>query len=164
MIRTATISFCGLYRYDMTREWSDGGRTVCWVMLNPSTADADVDDPTTKRCIAFSQREEFDRLVVVNLYAYRTAYPAQLYEQPEALRHGDNNADWIRKHIAGADMVIAAWGNVVRFSRRHTIAHEAHELGKPLRCLGRTKSGAPRHPLYLNAATPLEPYGSWEWT
>jgi hypothetical protein len=170
VIRSATISDCGRYRYDLTRDWSEGRtfhearlpRTVCWVMLNPSTGDAEIDDPTITRCIGFSQREHFDRLVIVNLYAYRTAYPAQLYEQPEAVRFGEGNEDYVRRHIAGSELVIAAWGNRVTYGRRHLIAKWAHDAGVPLRCLGRTKSGAPRHPLYLLVDTPLEPYGAFE--
>jgi hypothetical protein len=170
MIRSATISDCGRYRYDLTRDWSEGRtfhedrlpRTVCWVMLNPSTGDAELDDPTITRCIGFSQREHFDRLVIVNLYPYRTAYPTQLYEQPEAVRAGDDNEGWIRRRIAESELVIAAWGNRVTYRRRHLIAFWAHEHGRPMRCLGRTKGGAPRHPLYLNGETPLEPYGAFD--
>jgi hypothetical protein len=75
--RGATLSDCGRYRYRLWRRWADGP-TVLFVMLNPSTADADVDDPTIRRCIGFARSWGAGALEVVNLYAWRATQPAEL--------------------------------------------------------------------------------------
>jgi len=49
------ISPCGKYRYLLERKWGIGLPCVTWIMLNPSTADAEKDDPTIRRCIGFSK-------------------------------------------------------------------------------------------------------------
>lgn len=65
------ISDCGQYRYKLTRRWGDGEQKGLFIGLNPSIADAEIDDPTIRRCIGFSSRFGCDELVVVNLFAYR---------------------------------------------------------------------------------------------
>lgn len=81
MIRSASLSGCGTFRYDLGRVWDPGNpRRVLWVMLNPSTADADVDDPAIRRCVAFSKREGAGGLTVTNLFAFRASNPAALVD------------------------------------------------------------------------------------
>jgi hypothetical protein len=75
--RTATISDCGRYRYTLGRTWSDEP-PVLFVMLNPSTADADVDDNTISKCIGFAKRWGHGGITVVNLYAWRATNPKEL--------------------------------------------------------------------------------------
>src|SRR4026208_2484913 len=60
MTRAATISACTRYRYSLRRTWAEGCAIVCFIMLNPSTADADIDDPTIRRCIGFGKSWNFD--------------------------------------------------------------------------------------------------------
>ena len=74
MTGTAWISECGRYRYSLTRRFADGLDLV-FVMLNPSTADADKDDPTIRRCCGFADRMGFGGIIVVNLFALRAAAP-----------------------------------------------------------------------------------------
>lgn len=72
--QSATISECGRYRYRLTRRFADGP-CATFVMLNPSTADETIDDPTIRRCRNFAIREGCGGLVVVNLFAYRATDP-----------------------------------------------------------------------------------------
>lgn len=153
----ATISPCGTYRYDLTRRWGDGP-TATWVMLNPSTADASTDDPTIRRCIGFSKREGCGGLRVVNLYALRATDPAELVRHPDP--HGPDNPAMLIDTARAArrgELVVVAWGS-------HPMAvRGASEVGGPLAtagavCLGRTKAGHPRHPLYVKGDQPLEPW------
>jgi len=104
--RSAVISADGVYRYRLERRWTSGP-TVAWIMLNPSTADADTDDPTLRRISVFSRAWGFGRLIVANLYALRATDPAQLWTAPDAV--GPDND----RHVADAvscHEVIVAWG------------------------------------------------------
>lgn len=154
-----------IYRYDLTRQWGPGTQHV-WVMLNPSTADETLDDPTIRRCINFSKLWGAGRLVVVNLYAMRATRPAKLLDVDDP--EGPENARYVRQHITAhqTTMVIAAWGAYVDKltvvnAGRVFIELTAHVAQKPVRCLGRTRSGAPRHPLYVRADTKPEPFGAF---
>lgn len=158
MIGTAEISADGHYRYRLTREWGpECARTVLWVMLNPSTATATEPDATIRRCVGFSKREGFDRLVVVNLFALRTRHPHILLNDPDPI--GPLNDYWIVDEARQADRIIVAWGaKRVQGSRAPTVTRMLKMAQVPLQCLGTTKDGHPRHPLYLPADTPLESY------
>lgn len=65
----------GDYRYLLTREWDSQGKIVTFIMLNPSRADALLNDPTITRCLNFARSWGYGRLEVVNLFAYRTPQP-----------------------------------------------------------------------------------------
>lgn len=147
MKRSAELSSDGLYRYVLVRRWGHEGGFATFVMLNPSTADATKDDPTILRCIAFAASWGFSALHVVNLYAFRSTDPKGLWTVPDPVGP-DNNAHIIG-HAAVAKTqgmpVIAAWGNNAKQDRVDAV------LSMPamdvLQCLGKTKSGAPKHPL-----------------
>jgi hypothetical protein len=156
---TATISPCGKYRYDLTRTWDVEQPTVVFCMLNPSTADGDKDDPTIRRCVAYAKAWGYGRLVVVNLFAYRATDPDELKSAPDQV--GPENDEYIRRHATGS-VVVAAWGaNVLKPTsgslrpRSIHVARLIDEVGD-IRCLGLTRDGQPKHPLYLKRdAMPL---------
>jgi hypothetical protein len=156
--RAAILSPCGRYRYKLSRTWSDGPR-VLWVMLNPSTADADKDDPTIRKCIGFSKRWGCGGLDVVNLFAWRATHPKDLRAAREPV--GTLNDEAILLTARAADRIVVAWGGHVtaagRFMRR---AERVRTLllgpeGRPLFHLGLTSLGQPSHPLMLAYTTPL---------
>jgi len=157
--RGAGISECGLYRYWLTRAWVRAGeipKLLTFCMLNPSTANADVDDPTIRRCMGYARREGCNSLRVVNLYAYRSTAPKAVWEQPDPVGPDNEEALTLALTLPGA--VICAWGKharpleVDRF--RHLVAH----LDRPVVCLGTNLDGSPKHPLYLRADSPLIPW------
>ena len=151
MEKTAKISPDGIYRYTLTRRWGLSGLgTVLWVMLNPSTADADVDDPTIRRCVDFADRWGYDQIEVVNLYALRASDPAKLLTHPAP--SGPENAFHVWDATTRAEIVVAAWG-ANKAVTRTPMAREIRATG-PF-CLGRTKAGHPKHPLYVSGATML---------
>ncbi len=156
----ADISECRLYRYRLWRYLKeDGGTTCCFVMLNSSTADAEHNDPTIRRCIYFAEREGHGLLIVVNMYAWRTSSPKEL-EEASSFGHdiiGPDNDVFLRSEIGASELIIVGWGAYPNLRHRDVdIALMAEAASKPLYCLGTTKAGHPRHPLYLRKDTPLE--------
>jgi hypothetical protein len=147
MDRTAQISPCGYYRYALTRSWDASKPQVLIVGLNPSIADAEIDDPTLKRCITFAKAWGCGGLLLGNLFAYRATNPRVLRQVSDPV--GPENDVWLGRLRAQADLVVAAWGNHGNLYER--AKGVAAALG-PLDCLGVTKSGAPRHPLYVPAS------------
>jgi hypothetical protein len=127
-------------------------------MLNPSTADANVDDPTIRRVIGFTAGLGFGGLMVVNLFALRATDPAELARHPDPV--GPHNDTYIRAAAAEHGTVMLAWGAHPSAQRREAaVLSILRDSGARLLCLGTTKSGAPRHPLYLPASAPAVPYG-----
>lgn len=155
--RDARLSEDRRYRYTLTRRWGLGDSGVCWIMLNPSVADAEVDDPTIRRCMVFTQRLGYDALVVVNLFAYRATDPRKLVEIGAETAVGPENREWIRTACRQAKCIIVAWGALREplKSASRIMAQSIREDGYALKCLGKTKDGQPRHPLYLKADAPL---------
>jgi hypothetical protein len=152
--RSAVISDCGKYRYRLTRELGGGCGNVLFVMLNPSTADAEKDDPTIKRCIGFARRWGYNALMVGNLYALRATDPRDL-----TYTDADHGPDW-EYHMAGMAAhahIVVAWGTRGSSPRRAYVEKFLKEYGV-VKCMGRTKDGSPKHPLYLPDDTELRPY------
>jgi hypothetical protein len=154
---TARFSLDGRYRYELTRRWARGP-VACWVMLNPSTADAVTDDATIRRCTRFTRDWGLSGMVVVNLFAYRTVSPAELKREVAPI--GPLNDEAIHDAAVRARVVIAAWGAHGSFMDRANNVHDALNsfLLAPLTCLGMTMDGSPRHPLRLPASLRPEPY------
>lgn len=155
--RGAHISDDGRYRYGLIRRWGDG-TAATFVMLNPSTADGEQDDPTIRRCVGFARALGCDALLVVNLYAWRATKPEDLWTAEDPV--GPENDYRLERHIraaASADRpLVAAWGANAREDRvRAVIAMRGADR---LTALGVTKDGAPRHPLYLPASARPTPW------
>ena len=153
----AQLSDDRMYRYQLTRPLTAGsGRTCVFAMLNPSTADESTDDPSVRRCKHFALRLRCSLLVIVNLYAYRATDPRQLRKAMDPV--GPDNDGWLRDAATQAHStngyVIAAWGGHARPDRVHAATAVLAAAG-PIHCLGTTKAGAPRHPLYLRNDSPL---------
>lgn len=147
---SATAYIDGDYRYTLTRVWDEVLPTITFVLLNPSTADAEQLDPTLRRCVHFARREGFGGMLIVNLYAYRTKSPKVLKDAGYPV--GPEND---RTLAAVTGTVVAGWGAGAQPAR----VARALELLPQLHVLDVTKNGHPRHPLYIHGAAPLV-----EWT
>lgn len=157
MARTATISDCGSYRYRLGRRWADGGRTLAYVMFNPSTADADVDDATIRRCIGFAKAHDFNALEVVNLFASRARDPKVL--RAAGYPVGPDNDRHIIEVCTQADAVCLAYGPLAAgLERPQVVLSMLRGLGVKLQCLHITRSGYPGHPLMLPKTCRLMPF------
>ena len=147
----ASFSPCGGYRYRLWRRWSSGPsqkRQVLWLMLNPSTADEQRNDPTIRRCINYPHNWGYNHMEVCNLFAWRATRPRDLFSAVDPV--GPQNDNILRRQIRRADLIMVAWG--VYGSRRDRDAEVIQILQKlqvEVYCLGVTKHGAPRHPLFL---------------
>jgi hypothetical protein len=155
MLGSATISPCGRYRYALERRWSDGNTLCVFVMLNPSTADAQHDDPTIRRCLGFAERWGYPALRVVNLYAFRATKPADLWRAANPIGP-DNDAALIAAAKEGTCIVLAWGAHGSRNGRGQRVEDLLRTVARGLVVtLGRTRSGEPKHPLYLaNDTTP----------
>lgn len=153
----AVISLCGRYRYELTRRW-DHGPLLEFIMLNPSTADANADDPTIRRCLGFAKKWGYGSLVVRNLYAYRATDPIMLSWIEDPI--GPENARYLAR--SDANCTIAAWGAnpaAVGWWNGYPYAWQPHVLtaNRPrMYCLGTNANGSPKHPLYVpSSRTPV---------
>jgi hypothetical protein len=153
--RGARISACGTYRYLLWRAWDRHRPRIAWVMLNPSTADGVTDDPTIRRCIGFSGAWGTGGLTVANLFAFRATDPRSLARVADPV--GPLNDSYLRRMLADEHMfVVCAWGAQPCVMERATIIRNLlHAAGLPAYCLGTTKEGHPRHPLYVATSTLL---------
>lgn len=153
----AILSGCGTYRYFLRRQLvadSERPRIVTFCMLNPSTADATVDDPTIRRCMAFAERLNGTSLHVINLYALRATDPRELRTHPDPVGPANDRALKALSVYNGG--VICAWG---RHARPERIREALALFGTAqLWCLGVNKDGSPKHPLYLPGNAPLVPW------
>jgi hypothetical protein len=150
----AFISDCGKYRYSLTRYFGVGEGTCTFIMLNPSTADASQDDPTIRRCIRFARELGSNRLKVVNLFAFRATNPKELLAQEDPV--GELNMEYVREAALSSKYLIAAWGAHGKLRDQDLRVMEMlKEMGIKPQCLGVTKQGQPRHPLYLPANSKL---------
>lgn len=157
MKKYATISRCGKYRYLLGRQWGEGS-PLLFVMLNPSTADAEVDDATIRRCIGFAQRGGFGGLEVVNLFAYRATDPKDMKRAGYPV--GEDNDHHIVQASMLAGAVCVAWGvNVAGLERPQIVLPMLRKhAANALQCLRITRSGYPQHPLMLASACVLQPF------
>ncbi len=157
-VADAIISPCGLYRYWLSRKWSDA-KNATFIMLNPSTADAKEDDATIRRCVNYAKEWDCGGLEVVNLFAFRATKPKDMFAADDPV--GPENMFFIYRAIPLAKYVVCAWGANGGFKQQdEAVISFLNEPGnrrvcKPskvvpeLLCLGQTKKGQPKHPLYL---------------
>lgn len=150
IIREARITPCGTYRYTLDRCWDDSKNILIVCMVNPSTADHTVDDPTIQRIMRFAGRWGFGGVRVVNLFGLRSSHPSALDTHTNPV--GPENEPALREALFMAKVhvgwVLVAWGNNgVRHNRDRQFIQLAQEVGVEMRCLGVTKDGFPKHPL-----------------
>jgi hypothetical protein len=161
MLGSAIFSKCEQYRYLLTRRISEHEKTATFIMLNPSTANAHINDPTIRKCIGFARRWQCGTLQVLNLFAVRATLPRDMKQAFDPV--GPDNHQWFARVLTPESthphLVICAWGVHGAFREQdRTVLGWLHEIGIDLFALGLTRQGHPRHPLYMSYATELIPY------
>ena len=175
----AAFSSSGRYRWLLGRSWptcashvaADPARHgLIFCGLNPSTADASRDDPTLRRLSAFARQWGYRRLVVVNLFALITPSPATLrrHQRPVGPANEAVLDHWLKKWSLCSHWDLwFGWGanGCLRdrdrwlLDRAEALVVQRHKTGgMGAFCLGRTRAGHPRHPLYLPAAAQPQPW------
>ena len=64
MEKGAILSTDRKYRYVLTRIWDETKSTVVFIGLNPSIADEETDDQTIRKCIGYSKRWRYGKLII----------------------------------------------------------------------------------------------------
>jgi len=157
---SAIISPCGKFRYRLERDVQPEGKVFAFFGVNPSTADASLDDATVRKWIGFSKVNGARRFVVGNVFAYRSTDVKALRTVVDPV--GAENASHLLSIAADADVLIPCWGARGKIPKElhahleNTLAL-LHGSGKPVLTFGLSKSGDPLHPLTLAYATRLIP-------
>lgn len=151
---SATFSDCERYRFTLTRVWDRNLPRVCFVMLNPSTADAEKLDPTVTRCVNYAKEWGYGSLIVVNCSAFRATDPKEMLEHKCSLETLVSNTRAISDSILDSDLCVGAWGNDAPMEFLKWMV----DTFPFFRSLAINKSGHPVHPLYQKADLPPTPY------
>jgi hypothetical protein len=157
---SAILSTCGTYRYRLERAIENAPlpRCVAYIGVNPSTADATLDDATVRRWRGFTTRYRGSRFVVGNLFAYRATDVRELAAARDPV--GPENDEHLRGIIEQADIVVPCWGPRGKVPRTLRYRYDEVEsllraCGKPVKAFGFSKGGDPLHPLMLANSTPF---------
>jgi hypothetical protein len=157
---SAVISDCGLFRYRLDRVVSIfGGPTVALVGVNPSKADATVNDATIRKDIGFGERLGWARIIKANKFAFRATDVRALRTTSDPI--GPENDRYLREIFKAADLIVPCWGAVLGKLPPHLrerwkiVAGLMEQSRKPIRCFGIANDGQPRHTLMLAYDTPL---------
>lgn len=146
-VSEAVYSDCERFRYLLTRVWGPG-RKALFVMLNPSTATEEQNDPTVERCERRARALGYGAFRVTNIFAYRATDPRVMRSVDDPVGPGNDAA--ILASAAWADSILCAWGNHgLHLGRGAQVADLLRASGAPLFHLGLTGQNQPRHPLYV---------------
>ena len=154
----AIVSDCGKFRYRLDRKIGEAGPVYAFFGINPSTADASMDDATVRKWNGFAQRWDASRYVVGNVFAFRSTDVRALATAADPI--GRLNNDHIKQIIAEADILVPCWGDQTKVPSGlrmhfHWMRQVLEAAGKPIKTFGLSKGGFPKHPLMLGYDTPL---------
>ena len=146
----------GRYRYSLWRSWSTHYPRIVFILLNPSSADEQRNDPTIRRCMGFARAWNFGSMEVVNLFAYRATDYRELFKVSDPI--GEENNHFLLQAVERCSTVVLGWGTrgTLLGRDRQVISLLAHR--NDVYCLGIMKDGKPRHPLYIKCDTNLMPF------
>ncbi|CAB4191656.1 Protein of unknown function DUF1643 [uncultured Caudovirales phage] len=148
------------YRFSLWRRWIDEcpvSRMVAFIALNPSTANAQKLDNTTKKCVRMAKSWGYDGFIMLNIFAWRDTKPKMMKLAAEPIGSGN---DIVLATVAkSCGLLVCAWGTNGTHMDRHTSVRKflAENLVQAS-CLEITKHGYPRHPLFCRDSSQPIPY------
>jgi hypothetical protein len=145
-LRGAVFSDDGIYRYVLWRIWDESKPMINFIGLNPSTADAENDDPTMRRCQKFARSWNYGGFYMTNLFGFKATRPSELKKASDPV--GIDNNKWLIEIESRVDKVVFAWGINGVFLNRDK---EVTGLITQAYYIELTKDGYPKHPLYLKS-------------
>jgi len=146
ILRKAKFSNDKKHRYELSRHWDLSKSDILFIMLNPSIANENIDDPTIKRLINFTKKFNYGGFFVANLFTYITPYSKTLDTSSGLTKL---NLKTIKNFVNKAEEVVYAWGNSIKEPE------ELKNLVENPKCFGRNLNGTPKHPLYLPSNSKL---------
>lgn len=153
----AVLSEDRVYRYSLTRTWDPAKGAVMFIGLNPSTADENELDPTLRRIMGFAKFWGHGAFHMANLFAVRATQPEDMRAAPDPI--GPRNDEYLLRLAVQSDLIVCAWGvHGTWMERDREVYNLLRKRGYRLMCLGLTKEGHPKHPLYMRADTQLETF------
>lgn len=158
---SAVISPCGRYRYRLERTVGEAGPVYAFFGINPSTADASIDDATVRKWMGFTKTWGGSRFIVGNVFAYRATDVGTLAGVDDPV--GPENEKHLTQIALDADILVPCWGNSSKVpkhlrGRFKSVLQKLFDVGTPVLHLGLTNGGDPKHPLMLGYDTPLTPF------
>ncbi|MDE0211188.1 MAG: DUF1643 domain-containing protein [Boseongicola sp.] len=158
-VASAVLSEDRKYRYSLVRVWDDKRPRLVAIGLNPSTADERNNDPTIVRVIGFADRWGYGGLWMLNLFAVRGSNPRILREVDDPVGPGNKEAFDVILNLADSTEVLCMWGSGGGYMEQdRTVMGWLDGWDFEAICLGQTKAGFPKHPLYLPYTTTTELY------
>lgn len=159
----ATWSHDGYHRYSLWRIWDVDIPRVAFIGLNPSTADERYNDPTVHRCQQFAARWGYGGLYMLNIFAYRATDPADMRAADDPVGYRNDLTLCSTAALDAVTLLLCCWGaHGAHLQRGDRVARMLAADGHTLACLGTTKHGHPRHPLYLRADVAPVRFAPWE--
>jgi len=146
------------YRYYLQRNFKKNAKNLLvFIMLNPSTANEQYNDPTVERCQNHALNKNYDGMIILNIFAYRTTNPKQLLQTKNPI--GEKNNQTIINTIKKHQNIICAWGNHGKIlNRSNEIKKILKKHRKKTQAFEITKQNEPKHPLYIPYNKKLKQY------
>lgn len=147
--REARYSDCERYRYSLEMVWDGDLEVLTFIMLNPSTATEEKNDPTVEGCERRARKWGYGGCCILNLFAYRATDPQDMKQQDDPV--GEDNDRFLMLAGNHGHNIICAWGNHGSYLDRSSIVlGNLRKQRKRLFYLELNKSGEPKHPLYVS--------------
>ena len=147
------------YRYTLSRTWDERKPRWLWVCLNPLPEDPYKPSLLTSRLTSFTTDGGGGGWFLAHLYAWRASKPEDLFMMPEAQRIGPRNDLSLLEFAQDAQKyqgrIVAAWGAHPKARGRSAEVLKILRRYRTVHCLGLTKAGFPRHPLYVPGAVQI---------